>query len=665
MKKTKAQGTMEIVIIAGIALAIIGVLFYSVQTNTSNSNDALDTQRAQMALDDLQRIGESVYQQGNGAQAEAIISLPSDIQSITFLGNKAQIIFNSGKVEFRNLDYQASGTISEPAEGEQRIPVFSTDNGVCFGPANTCVICGNGIREGNEECDDNNLADGDSCSSICQIETAQPVCVDGTVNQLSEQCDDSNTINGDGCSSTCQTENPAACGDGSINQLSEQCDDGNTANGDGCNSICILEAAPAICGDGSINQANETCDDGNTANGDGCSSICQNEIVAPVCGDGTVNQASEECDDHNIESFDGCSNICKIENDTSSITVCMVMTDARGNITIGSNRAGVTLIVNNSIPKTTSGTPATAILPNTTFTTPLTMNADIFGNDAIKDGQCNTYYGLLIGSYYYGNVLISGGSWQEPLYNDQYSQQAINTSYFYKYDYSLYDGNPNNDGSRNLNVDGNIVLSGNRTKRTLVVLIRYPVICGDGIINQANETCDDENSISGDGCSNICKTEVCGNNICDANENSNTCETDCAPKQAQCLSINVAKTALANNNKRITGVNITNICANKNVYIVGANITFTSNAKLTAVNISSANRWTSNCNFGCTPSGQQSSGKNVYFNAGNATPYLLSPGQQRILPGIDFSSSISGQTIKVGFVLNDSTKNASGSFGVG
>lgn len=32
--------------------------------------------------------------------------------------------------------------------------------------------CGNGVREGNEACDDGNLASGDGCSPICMVETA-------------------------------------------------------------------------------------------------------------------------------------------------------------------------------------------------------------------------------------------------------------------------------------------------------------------------------------------------------------------------------------------------------------------------------------------------------------------------------------------------------------
>ena len=76
---------------------------------------------------------------------------------------------------------------------------------------------------------------GDGCSSTCKKE---PVCGDGMI-ETGEQCDDGNTTAGDGCSATCQTE-PPVCGNGHV-ETGEQCDDGNTVSGDGCSSTCKIE----------------------------------------------------------------------------------------------------------------------------------------------------------------------------------------------------------------------------------------------------------------------------------------------------------------------------------------------------------------------------------------------------------------------------------------
>ncbi|HEY4175179.1 MAG TPA: DUF4215 domain-containing protein [Kofleriaceae bacterium] len=105
------------------------------------------------------------------------------------------------------------------------------------------------------------------------------------VKEGSEQCDDGNTNSGDGCDSTCRTERSGACGDGTVDVQYEQCDDGNTVSGDGCDSNCVNEGAPSTCGNGQV-EGNEQCDDGNTMANDGCSPICRNEVAADgTCAD--------------------------------------------------------------------------------------------------------------------------------------------------------------------------------------------------------------------------------------------------------------------------------------------------------------------------------------------------------------------------------------------
>lgn len=82
----------------------------------------------------------------------------------------------------------------------------STDAVQLCGITNDPVaVCGNNILETGEECDDGNLINGDGCSSACKTETAL-VCGNG-VKEGIEGCDDSNIIDDDGCSSNCSIEN--------------------------------------------------------------------------------------------------------------------------------------------------------------------------------------------------------------------------------------------------------------------------------------------------------------------------------------------------------------------------------------------------------------------------------------------------------------------------
>jgi fibro-slime domain-containing protein len=121
------------------------------------------------------------------------------------------------------------------------------------------ALCGDSIVAGDEQCDDGNANPGDGCSDICQLEPGykcptpgQPcvptVCGDG-VAEGTEQCDDGNDDLGDGCTPFCTREPDcsqgactSACGDGILlPNSSEECDDGNTQDGDGCSSTCHVE----------------------------------------------------------------------------------------------------------------------------------------------------------------------------------------------------------------------------------------------------------------------------------------------------------------------------------------------------------------------------------------------------------------------------------------
>lgn len=147
------------------------------------------------------------------------------------------------------------------------------------GAAGVCVdpVCGDGARQGDEECDDGNLTEEDGCENDCTLS-----CGNGTQGG-DEECDDGNREDDDGCDSNCTT---TRCGNGVVTS-GEACDDGNGIDGDGCDRNCTWTA----CGNG-IRTANtgEQCDDGNLASGDGCQSDCRiTPIETEIDPGGTVS----------------------------------------------------------------------------------------------------------------------------------------------------------------------------------------------------------------------------------------------------------------------------------------------------------------------------------------------------------------------------------------
>lgn len=86
-----------------------------------------------------------------------------------------------------------------------------------------------------------------ACAGAMGEAAQQPRCGDGFRSLGIEACDDGNRANGDGCSSQCQLEPGAvppggalpSCGNGVV-EPGEQCDDGNTRSGDGCSEYCMF-----------------------------------------------------------------------------------------------------------------------------------------------------------------------------------------------------------------------------------------------------------------------------------------------------------------------------------------------------------------------------------------------------------------------------------------
>ena len=219
-------------------------------------------------------------------------------------------------------------------------------------------LCGDGVVDGLENCDDFNAITEDCPYGERSCTVCTEICIEGPgivhfcgdeVLDAAEACDEGFTP-----SQTCEYGDPNCrvctpqctliagpvrlCGDNVVDP-EETCDDGNLMTEDCqynvlscqvCDLDCQLIERNAqtggihFCGDGVIDApAGEVCDDGATPSGlcpygeESDCQVCTAECTltdAPrrYCGDG-VKDAEEDCDDGDAYNNNGCTNACTIE----------------------------------------------------------------------------------------------------------------------------------------------------------------------------------------------------------------------------------------------------------------------------------------------------------------------------------------------------------------
>ena len=156
-------------------------------------------------------------------------------------------------------------------------------SGICAqGRCNiTPPICGNGIIEFDESCDDGarNGTPGSACSLDCKLPDGQKcaenrdcksfLCLNGTCATCvaNQQCTSNLCVNG-----VCSL----VCGNAKLD-AGEQCDTGDQ-NSDTLADHCRTDCTNPRCGDG-VRDSSEQCDDGNNLPGDGCDSFCRRETT--------------------------------------------------------------------------------------------------------------------------------------------------------------------------------------------------------------------------------------------------------------------------------------------------------------------------------------------------------------------------------------------------
>jgi cysteine-rich repeat protein len=133
----------------------------------------------------------------------------------------------------------ADSTTDDSTSDDSTTDDSTTDDSTGDASTGEASVCGNGVVEGDEECDDGNDVDTDACTNAC----THAVCGDGIVHEGVEECDDGNDVDTDACTNACTN---AVCGDGIVHEGVEECDDGNDVDDDACSNSCQVNCGGVL-----------------------------------------------------------------------------------------------------------------------------------------------------------------------------------------------------------------------------------------------------------------------------------------------------------------------------------------------------------------------------------------------------------------------------------
>ncbi len=226
-----------------------------------------------------------------------------------------------------------------------------------------CPACGNVLLDAGETCDDGNFANGDGCSSDCQLESCIAQSIDYPAQPL---CNDDNDCTDDTCNTTTgNCDHVIDCNDGvpcTVDQCvgtscthtpdHGSCDDTSPCTDDTCDLVagCVSTNNSAPCADGMFCNGNDTCQNGACSlhDGDPCSG-------APECGSSVCNEGGDTCefvvagtactDDGNIctdDQCDGAGNCAHVPNSASCDDgdACTIDDTCNGGVCEGTPQGG-------------------------------------------------------------------------------------------------------------------------------------------------------------------------------------------------------------------------------------------------------------------------------------------------------------------------------------
>ncbi|MBI5754996.1 DUF4215 domain-containing protein, partial [Candidatus Peregrinibacteria bacterium] len=308
------------------------------------------------------------------------------------------------------------------------------------------------------------------------------------------------------------------CGNGyTYTAGGEECDDGNTSNSDKCTTSCDL----TYCGDKVVQNPNgngqkEECDDGNTTNNDGCDSTCKKEVTPTKC---------ESLKFLNTEI---------IANTQTTLSVNVEPDSYVPDINWAATETGT---FNDKNPYNSESETSVTFKNGSIdeYILAYDSNSPLKCNDILQVIGCKSLavtpplFDLTPGKTQTITITPNPTSW-----NKSFQWESTDTSATFNGQFSGYTSN-----DYTVEYTGNTAafisitdIYGNCNASSQATTSVVTPICGDGHVD-ADEECDDGNTIDTDSCSNACKiptvTPLCGNGIVETGEqcdDGNTVDTD-------------------------------------------------------------------------------------------------------------------------------------------
>ncbi len=275
---------------------------------------------------------------GNNSAQTITFANPPDILGFTV------DFYGSGAIDDITIQSICGDDIKDPGEecdcnDDDLCPGECQDDCTCPGEVTTTTstttststttttlppVCGNGILEAGEVCDDG-VDNSDTNPNACRTDCTLPFCGDGVHDTETEACDDGEA-NSDTVPNACRTDCTLPdCGDGVLDE-GEECDDGSGNSGT-TPDACRLDCTEPICGDDVIDTGEE-CDNG-ALNSDTTPGACRTDCTLPYCGDGVVDAPTEACEPA-TPNAEHCTNT--IDDDGDNLIDCADTTDCPVNV---------------------------------------------------------------------------------------------------------------------------------------------------------------------------------------------------------------------------------------------------------------------------------------------------------------------------------------------